>query len=94
MEKLNRNIFKKIQVPESIGWQSNQSGWLLEDLGATIEFGKRLSEILKDSKMLLLDGPLGSGKTSLVKGIAENLDILEPITSPTFSLAQHYLEGK
>ena len=91
---MNRNIIKKIKVPESIVWQSNESGWILKDLADTIEFGKRLNQSLPDSKIFLLDGSLGSGKTSLVKGIAEDLEIKEPITSPTFSLAHHYETGK
>ncbi|ABX09683.1 tRNA (adenosine(37)-N6)-threonylcarbamoyltransferase complex ATPase subunit type 1 TsaE [Prochlorococcus marinus] len=91
---MERNIFKKIEVPESIFWQSTQSGWVLTDLAATIEFGKRLNQVLEDSNLLLLKGTLGSGKTSLVKGIAKDLGIIEPITSPTFALSQHYLTGK
>jgi tRNA threonylcarbamoyladenosine biosynthesis protein TsaE len=37
-----------------------------------------------------LEGNLGAGKTSLVQGIAAALGIEEPITSPSFALAQHY----
>jgi len=40
-----------------------------------------------------LYGPLGAGKTTLVKGIAKSLRIQEPITSPTFPLSQHYPLG-
>ncbi|MEB3334687.1 MAG: tRNA (adenosine(37)-N6)-threonylcarbamoyltransferase complex ATPase subunit type 1 TsaE [Cyanobacteriota bacterium] len=40
--------------------------------------------------LLLLQGELGAGKTSLVQGLAEGLGIQEPITSPTFALAHHY----
>lgn len=40
--------------------------------------------------ILLLQGDLGAGKTCLVQGIAAGLGITEPITSPTFALAQHY----
>ena len=40
--------------------------------------------------MLLLQGDLGAGKTCLVQGLAGALGIEEPITSPTFALAQHY----
>ena len=36
---------------------------------------------------------MGTGKTSLVKGIAKSLGLKEPITSPTFPLAQHYPSG-
>ena len=38
--------------------------------------------------------PLGVGKTSLVKGLAISLGINEPVTSPTFALAQHYPSGQ
>ncbi|WP_255003094.1 tRNA (adenosine(37)-N6)-threonylcarbamoyltransferase complex ATPase subunit type 1 TsaE [Cyanobium sp. HWJ4-Hawea] len=41
--------------------------------------------------LLLLFGDLGAGKTCLVQGLAVGLGIEEPITSPTFALAQHYL---
>nr|WP_254216875.1 tRNA (adenosine(37)-N6)-threonylcarbamoyltransferase complex ATPase subunit type 1 TsaE [Synechococcus sp. CCY 9618] len=43
--------------------------------------------------LLLLQGELGAGKTSLVQGLAAGLGISEPVTSPTFALAQHYDTG-
>ena len=52
-----------------------------------------LAARLKAHDILLLRGPLGAGKTSLVQGLANALGIQEPITSPTFALAQHYPEG-
>ena len=72
----------------------NQTQWILEDHNATMSFGQSLAKILADEDLLLLDGPLGAGKTSLVKGIAKGLSIKEPITSPTFALSHHYLSGK
>lgn len=44
--------------------------------------------------ILLLQGDLGAGKTCLVQGLAAGLGIDEPITSPTFALAQHYRGGR
>ncbi|WP_269621963.1 tRNA (adenosine(37)-N6)-threonylcarbamoyltransferase complex ATPase subunit type 1 TsaE [Prochlorococcus marinus] len=85
---------KKIQVPNQISDNSNQSSWFLENHDATIKFGESFVHNLKDIQILLLDGPLGAGKTSLVKGLAKGLAIQEPITSPTFALAHHYLNGK
>ena len=58
-----------------------------------MKFGESLANQLRYTKILLLDGPLGAGKTSLVKGIGKGLGINEPITSPTFALAHHYLTG-
>ena len=39
---------------------------------------------------VLLDGPLGAGKTELAKGIIEGLGIRELVTSPTFSIINQY----
>ena len=49
----------------------------------TIEVGRKLARLLKPPQLLLLRGDLGTGKTTLVKGIAE-------VTSPTFTLLHEY----
>ncbi len=46
--------------------------------------------MLEDGSIVALEGPLGAGKTTLVKGIAEALGIDEPITSPTFTIVSEY----
>ena len=68
---------------------------LLPDAQATQAYGRRLARVLlsrgaADGAVLLLQGPLGAGKTCLVGGMAQALAIGEPVTSPTFALAQHY----
>jgi len=68
--------------------------WVLKDLSATRKLGAKLARRLPSSSVLLIQGKLGAGKTSLVQGIATGLEITEPITSPTFALAQRYLDGK
>src|SRR6201987_2164526 len=65
----------------------------------TIEVGRKLVHLLKPPQLLLLKGDLGTGKTTLVKGIAQALDAAEPdeVTSPTFTLLHEYdgtREGK
>jgi tRNA threonylcarbamoyladenosine biosynthesis protein TsaE len=65
----------------------------------TIEVGRKLARLLKPPQLLLLRGELGTGKTTLVKGIAQALDAAEPdeVTSPTFTLLHEYegtLSGK
>ena len=57
-------------------------------LGATL--AERLLSATEGPPLLLLQGDLGAGKTCLVQGLAAALGIEEPITSPTFALAQHY----
>ena len=66
----------------------------LENLSETILFGREFAQRLKPFSILLLKGPIGSGKTSFVQGIAEGLSIDESITSPTFALSHHYYSGK
>ena len=67
---------------------------LLKNLEETIKFGHNFSLELKAKSIILLKGQIGAGKTSLVKGIAEGLQIKENITSPTFALSHHYNSGK
>ncbi len=64
--------------------------WELADAAATAALGGRLAILLPAGATLLLEGNLGAGKTTLVQGLAAALGICEPITSPSFALAQHY----
>jgi tRNA threonylcarbamoyladenosine biosynthesis protein TsaE len=58
----------------------------------TIEVGRKLAGLLKPPQLLILRGDLGTGKTTLVKGIAQALDAAEAdeVTSPTFTLVHEY----
>lgn len=67
---------------------------LLPDLAATQRLGMILGRSLPPGSVLLLEGDLGSGKTTLVQGIGLGLGIVEPIVSPTFTLINEYLEGR
>ena len=65
----------------------------------TIEVGRKLAALLTPPQLLVLRGDLGTGKTTLVKGIAQALDAADPdeVTSPTFTLIHEYdgtREGK
>jgi len=66
----------------------------LRDAIATREFGVQLGKVLTPGSILLLEGDLGSGKTTLVQGIGAGLGITEAIDSPTFTLVNEYLEGR
>ncbi|HEY9845073.1 MAG TPA: tRNA (adenosine(37)-N6)-threonylcarbamoyltransferase complex ATPase subunit type 1 TsaE [Candidatus Caenarcaniphilales bacterium] len=60
----------------------------------THHLGLVLGQSLAAGSVLLLQGELGSGKTTLVQGLAEGLGIAEPIVSPTFNLINEYLTGR
>ena len=58
----------------------------------TVALGRELATLLRDSHLVLLRGELGTGKTTLVKGIAEGFAAAEAgeVTSPTFTLVHEY----
>jgi tRNA threonylcarbamoyladenosine biosynthesis protein TsaE len=58
----------------------------------TVEVGRKLASLLVPPQLLILRGDLGTGKTTLVKGIAQALDAADPdeVTSPTFTLLHEY----
>jgi len=58
----------------------------------TIAVGRKLAGLLVPPQLLILRGDLGTGKTTLVKGIAQALDAAEAdeVTSPTFTLVHEY----
>ena len=66
----------------------------VENLKETLNLGEKISQELNPQSIVLLKGPIGAGKTSLVQGIARGLSISEDITSPTFALSHHYYSGK
>ncbi|QFZ92951.2 tRNA (adenosine(37)-N6)-threonylcarbamoyltransferase complex ATPase subunit type 1 TsaE [Synechococcus elongatus] len=68
--------------------------FFLPDATATTEFGVLLGRKLLASSTLLLEGDLGSGKTTLTQGIAQGLGIVDAVVSPTFTLVCEYSEGR
>lgn len=56
----------------------------------TQRLGMRLGELLHGGELLLLDGQLGTGKTTFTQGLARGLNITEAVNSPTFTLLKEY----
>lgn len=52
--------------------------------------GERLARALTPGTVLLLDGELGGGKTTFVKGLARGLGVVEEPRSPSFILVREY----
>jgi tRNA threonylcarbamoyladenosine biosynthesis protein TsaE len=61
----------------------------------TIERGREIGERLKPPVLVLLAGELGTGKTTLTKGIVSGLGAAQEdqVTSPTFTLVHKYSDG-
>jgi len=60
----------------------------LPTVADTFEFGERLAPLLKPGDLIILNGPLGAGKTVLVQGIGAGLGVEGRVTSPTFVIAR------
>jgi tRNA threonylcarbamoyladenosine biosynthesis protein TsaE len=61
--------------------------WIALNEGETFDLGFRVGEQLSGGEIILLNGPLGAGKTVFVKGVARALGLEEEdITSPSFTL--------
>jgi tRNA threonylcarbamoyladenosine biosynthesis protein TsaE len=54
----------------------------------TRDFGRRLAGVLRAGDLVILDGPLGAGKTALAQGIGAGLGVRGEITSPTFVVSR------
>lgn len=54
----------------------------------TQDFGRRLAATLRSGDLIVLGGPLGAGKTTLVQGIGAGLGVSGRIASPTFVIAR------
>ena len=60
----------------------------------TISFAKKLASFLLPGDLVLLEGDLGAGKTTLVSGVAAYLGINEKVISPTFNILKCYFKSK
>lgn len=67
---------------------------LVNNLSQTQELAKCLAEVVVADTIILLDGNLGSGKTTFMQGFGRALGISTTITSPTFTLIDEYTEGR
>lgn len=66
------------------------------DEGQTIAFGRRLAASLTPPALVILQGQLGAGKTRLIKGLAEGLEVADEadVVSPSYTLVHEYRSPK
>ncbi|WP_238598740.1 tRNA (adenosine(37)-N6)-threonylcarbamoyltransferase complex ATPase subunit type 1 TsaE [Saccharothrix sp. ALI-22-I] len=60
----------------------------LPEVHDTEEFGRKLGGLVRPGDLVLLSGPLGAGKTALVRGLADGLGVTGRVSSPTFVIAR------
>jgi tRNA threonylcarbamoyladenosine biosynthesis protein TsaE len=59
----------------------------------TMELGQKIANLAKPGSVFCLDGDLGAGKTTLVRGVAQGLNINSVVQSPTFNIMKIYFNG-
>lgn len=92
--------FSKDSPPQA--WPASRletgAGWttVTQSPEETQELGRRLAQRLAPPCVVLLEGELGAGKTTLTKGIVAGLGAAreEDVTSPTFALVHEYGPGR
>jgi tRNA threonylcarbamoyladenosine biosynthesis protein TsaE len=63
---------------------------LTENASETETVGAELGVALRAGDVVLVEGELGAGKTTFVRGAARALGVTGPVTSPTFTIGQRY----
>ena len=56
----------------------------------THALGEKIGRLVSEQMVILLNGDLGAGKTTLTQGIAKGLDVTRNVTSPTFTILKIY----
>ncbi len=72
--------------------QPDRESAVTRSMAGTLDFGRRFAKRLERGDCVGLVGPLGAGKTALIRGIAEGLGVTDPrlVSSPTYVLVQEY----
>ena len=60
----------------------------------TEKIGAKLAEQLNPGAVIAYRGDLGAGKTAFTRGLARGLGIVDPVTSPTYTIVNEYLDGR
>jgi tRNA threonylcarbamoyladenosine biosynthesis protein TsaE len=66
----------------------------LPDEAATARLGSKLAKCLKPGMRIYLRGELGSGKTTLIRGLLRSLGFLGGVKSPTYTLVELYVVSR
>jgi tRNA threonylcarbamoyladenosine biosynthesis protein TsaE len=67
---------------------------VLPNLEATNKLGLSLAKSIDESALIGLSGPVGTGKTTLVKALARGFNISQIVNSPTFVIMNEYIGGR
>jgi tRNA threonylcarbamoyladenosine biosynthesis protein TsaE len=77
------------QPPAGLHWSAD-----LPDEAATLQLGAKLASCLRPGTRVYLRGELGSGKTTLIRGLLRGLGIRRAVKSPSYSLLELYVVSR
>ena len=60
----------------------------------TEAIGEALGKCIKKGTVIAYLGDLGAGKTAFTRGLARGLGVTDPVTSPTYTIVNEYLQGR
>ncbi|HJU87121.1 MAG TPA: tRNA (adenosine(37)-N6)-threonylcarbamoyltransferase complex ATPase subunit type 1 TsaE [Gemmatimonadota bacterium] len=73
------------RAPAIVRWSARS-----RDPAETAAIGETLGRTAPDGALILLEGPLGAGKTTFAQGVGAGCGVREPVTSPTYNLILRY----
>ena len=68
--------------------------YITRSAAETERLGAALAQRLRPGDVVAFLGDLGAGKTAFTRGLARDLGITEPVTSPTYTIVNEYPQGR
>ena len=69
---------------------TKELSFLTKDADETALLGEKLAKIIKPSDLIFLQGDLGSGKTTFMRGFLRGLNFTGKVKSPSYTLLEQY----
>jgi tRNA threonylcarbamoyladenosine biosynthesis protein TsaE len=67
-----------------------EAGFTSDSPQATEDAARAAGALLRPGDVVLIAGEVGTGKTTFVRAASESLDVVDPVTSPSFTIGQVY----
>ena len=93
-QSVSKNNVPASPIRKATGSSAAVVDFITHSVAQTQKAGEHLGGLLRVGDVILLEGELGAGKTTLTKGIARGLGVGGYVNSPTFTLVNEYRSGR